>query len=115
MYTRQRKSRIVGDSACPACREKGRDKTGNHLIHFEDGSKHCNRCGYTVTNNRHLSTTDEELEPSMDYHQLSSADIPDRKIKKSVVERYGVKVGMSPENGEPMFHLYPVTKDGAVS
>lgn len=116
MYTRQKKSRVVFDEPCPQCRERGRDSKGDHLMVFSDGSKHCNRCGYHVAKDRHISTTDDEPEQStMDYHQLSSADIPDRKIKKSVVERYGVKVGMSPENGEPMFHAYPVTKDGVVT
>ena len=41
-------SRIIGDEPCPKCREKGRDKSGNHLIVFEDGGKHCNRCGFNV-------------------------------------------------------------------
>lgn len=38
--------RIVKDSPCPQCRANGGDKTGNHLIHFEDGGVYCNRCGY---------------------------------------------------------------------
>ncbi len=28
---------IVGDTACPNCVEQGGDKTGNHLMLFEDG------------------------------------------------------------------------------
>ena len=39
-------SKIVGDMPCPECRRNGRDRTGNHLILFEDGGAHCNRCGY---------------------------------------------------------------------
>ncbi len=42
-------SKIVGDTACPQCRANGGDRTGNHLILFEDGGAHCNRCDYTST------------------------------------------------------------------
>ena len=38
---------IVSDQPCPSCREMGRDSTGNHLMVFADGNKHCNRCGYS--------------------------------------------------------------------
>lgn len=34
---------IIGNSACPACRENGHDKTGDHLIQFDDGAYFCNR------------------------------------------------------------------------
>ena len=37
---------VVRDEPCPSCREQGRDKTGNHLMVFDDGNKKCNRCGY---------------------------------------------------------------------
>lgn len=34
---------IVGNKPCPACRENGHDKTGNHLIVFENGAGYCGR------------------------------------------------------------------------
>ena len=40
-------SKIIGDTACPQCRSKGRDRTGNHLMLFDDGGAYCNRCEYT--------------------------------------------------------------------
>ena len=43
-------SDIIGDEACPNCRSQGHDRTGNHLIIFSDGGKHCNKCGHTVKN-----------------------------------------------------------------
>ena len=33
-------------SACPACRQKGNDRTGDNLACYPDGSKYCFRCGY---------------------------------------------------------------------
>lgn len=40
-------SKIVGDTSCPRCRENGGDRTGNHLILYENGGAYCNRCEYT--------------------------------------------------------------------
>lgn len=34
---------IIGNSPCPACRDNGHDKTGDHLIQFEDGAFLCIR------------------------------------------------------------------------
>ena len=114
--------RVVGDTFCPECRKNGRDSSGNHLMLYADGGGYCNRCGHIVPKTRQQLTNDDETEQDimtpdlkLDYDQLSSSDIPDRKIKKSVVERYGVKVGISCENGEPLFHAYPVSKEGTIT
>ncbi len=34
---------IKGNKACPACREGGHDKTGNHLLIFKDGNGYCGK------------------------------------------------------------------------
>ena len=34
---------IIGNSACPKCRENGHDKTGDHLIQFDDGAHYCGK------------------------------------------------------------------------
>lgn len=34
---------IVRNTACPECQANGHDRTGNHLIIFDDGSQFCNR------------------------------------------------------------------------
>lgn len=38
-------------SACPACRQKGNDRTGDNLAIYPDGSKYCFRCGYYQNKN----------------------------------------------------------------
>jgi len=38
------KEAIVGNIACPDCRARGGDSSGNHLMIFESGSGFCNRC-----------------------------------------------------------------------
>lgn len=40
----RKREEIVGNTACPACREKGGDGTGNHMMIFESGKGYCNRC-----------------------------------------------------------------------
>ncbi len=40
---------IVSSEACPACQEAGHDKTGNHLLVFEDGGRYCGKKDYHKT------------------------------------------------------------------
>lgn len=44
---------------CPACRESGHDKTGDHLIVFEDGNAYCNRSRYHATGLPYFSSDGE--------------------------------------------------------
>lgn len=37
---------IVNNQPCPKCRKAGHDKTGDHLIIFENGAGYCNRAQY---------------------------------------------------------------------
>jgi hypothetical protein len=39
--------RVVSKQACPRCRENGRDRSGDNLAVYEDGSAYCFSCGYT--------------------------------------------------------------------
>ena len=111
------KGRIVGDEPCPKCRAVGRDKTGNHLLVFENGNKYCNRCGYKELVHGHPTFTQPEHETIMniDYNTLPYRDLPDRKIRKDVCERYGVRVAIDPSNGDISHHIYPVTKEGSIT
>lgn len=43
---------IIRNEPCPACQENGHDKTGNHLMVFEDGGKLCNRSHFHSSNER---------------------------------------------------------------
>lgn len=48
---------------------------------------------------------EEELRAISGYH---SHDLPDRKLKKQYLEHYGVKIGVSEQDGEtPITHYYP--------
>lgn len=39
-------ARVTKRSACPKCRERGKDRSGDNLIHYEDGGAHCFSCGF---------------------------------------------------------------------
>lgn len=99
-------STIVSDTACPSCVEKGNDKTGNHLMMFEDGGAYCNRCGYTtnwkeqeIPIRERKELTDEELrELLVEFESCPSKAFSDRGISKSSVERFGCRAGAHPSN-----------------
>lgn len=128
-------SKIIGDEPCPACRSVGNDKTGNHLIIFEDG-KFCNRCQlcigedgtiinggvhewnpYDVTNDTPEVIPFSPSIPSMIpmpkiAPNVHSGSIPDkpctfRGVREEVRGKYGV-------NGDASCQLYPVYVDGSL-
>lgn len=109
--------RIDHDEPCPKCIEGGRDKTGNHLIVFEDGNKYCNRCGYTEING---SQKKQEDEPDLDINTVEHVKalpffgIPHRKISVEACEEYGVRTEFN-DQGEPVAWYYPHTKDGRIT
>ncbi len=110
---------IVGDEPCPACRKRGRDRTGNHLINFADGNKHCPKCGYTEINTSKLlggMDIKEEMIPtklSVDdiTEILPTFGIPHKDIDCETCERYGVKTEFN-DRGEPIKTWYPHTVEG---
>lgn len=125
--------RIVGDSACPKCVEAGRDTTSNHLQHWindDTGEEwcYCNRCGHyvrvtadnkaTIENGMRIRRewTDEEVaEAIAEIQECPIRDLGSRGIAEWVAARYGVRVGLSYEDGEtPISHFYPKTKHGEI-
>ena len=105
-------STIIGDTACPQCRANGGDKTGNHLILFEDGGGYCNRCGY-----RQASTTDIETPPPapsynsrVDISEISSYPIlaiESRGITAATAEYFGVHTELSQVDRSPQAVHFP--------
>lgn len=130
------KSKIVGDAACPKCREQGRDKTGNHLILFADGGAYCNRCGYTskspVTSGD--PSCSFQLQGGLEVPSLPTESnmsniptiqdvlsypiraIPERGLSKETCEHFGIRVAVSPSDGTTITdHFYPVYKKEKLS
>lgn len=112
-------SKIIGDSACPACTEKGRDRTGNHLMLFEDGGAYCNRCGYSENKgtftqprvNFSEEKSDEQIQTEIEETREDSTIqcLQDRSIKQHIAQRYGVRVFVSEQDGTTQTaRIYPV-------
>lgn len=117
---------ILGDMPCPSCREAGGDKTGNHLILFEDGGATCNRCGYTTTNKADtdallLSKANDEDDtnvmttPVLDIQTFRAFPIlglPARGIKQETCEAYEVRSTVSPTDGHSVQNIiFPEYKE----
>lgn len=114
---------IVGNAACPSCKKIGRDKTDNHLILFEDGGAYCNRCGYYEPSNTFTKPTatitatksEQEIQEEIAWVEDNSVvqGIKDRGIKSFVCSHYGVRTGLSLEDGvTPVCTYFPIVKNG---
>lgn len=51
---------ILRNSACPACRENGHDKSGDHLIQFSDGGQLCTRSHFHKDGKRYYKKKGEK-------------------------------------------------------
>jgi len=67
-----------------------------------------------IPEKQRLGKTKEEIEEEMlVISNCEAMDLRDRKLRKDVLDYYGVKIGMSEQDGKtPMFHFYPYYKDG---
>lgn len=115
------RSIIVGDTACPECRDAGGDKTGNHLILFDDQGAYCNRCEHVATwhadSSGTITVTEGTSSESKDSYSISEESeedanfmyskmedvvalptmgIPARSINIDTSQVYGVKMSVSP-------------------
>lgn len=119
-------SEILGDSSCPACVEKGGDKTSNHLILFDDGGAFCNRCGYTepaktftkptVVFNSNLSEEEARLQVEQTEKESILSSLPDRGLSEDTCKHYGVRVTLSETDGETQTSvLFPLPKVSTVT
>lgn len=58
-------------------------------------------------------TPEEILAEIQEIGSYRTFDLPDRSLKKEYLEVYGIKIGVSEEDGvTPYFHYYPYHKDG---
>ena len=124
--------RILGDSPCPVCSAEGRDRTGNHLQHWindetQEQWVYCSRDGFYEkidegnksewegVRTEYRELTEEEREAALSQvRELPMMALDSRGIKRDVAERYGVRVGLSSTNREPISHFYPKEKDGII-
>ena len=118
-------AKIIGDTACPKCVEGGGDRTGNHLMLFDDGGAYCNRCGYgesvdtftPVGASFSPEKSDEELAAEMEeVGSYPIRSIPERNVSELVAKRYGVLSSLSTTNRDKATaHYFPnITESGTL-
>ncbi|QDH46721.1 putative primase/helicase [Aeromonas phage LAh_8] len=122
---------VIGDSACPSCTARGHDRTGNHLQHWinhdtEEQWVWCPKCNHYEKiddgNKSHYDTvkrirkewTPEELKAVLEEIQdCPIKELTSRAIKKATAERFGIRAGLSGEDGTTVIsHFYPKTRSG---
>lgn len=116
---------IVGNSECPNCKSIGRDKTGNHLILFEDGGAYCNRCGYKELSGTYTRPntsiaapkTPEEIAQEVRWVVENSVirGVKERQILQVSCNHYGVRTGLSLQDGvTPVCTYFPVESEQGI-
>lgn len=85
---------------------------------FSNGGKYCNKCGYQVKSEQqpkiHMQSATSKQIDLNEYKNLSYQELPDRKIKASVCEYFGVTVSCSETDGTITEHNYPIHQDGTL-
>lgn len=105
---------IVSDSMCPACAETGHDRTGNHLIHFEDGGRYCGKSQYHANGKPYIVPPEGEYrEDDVGIEELRSDALTARGIDKDVAEHFGIKVEYN-HNREQVKYYYPERVNGDI-
>ena len=69
-----------------------------------------------IPDNERKGKSDEEIAEDMkEISELNSVDLKVRRLRKDVLEHYGIKVGFSEKDGKtPSFVFFPYTKGGEV-
>ena len=86
------KSRKIDTEQCPACAQKGEDRSSDNLAVYDDGHKHCFKCGhYEKANllNKPTALPKSGLTVAQIQEQPIKAD-PARKLSHQTAELYGV-------------------------
>ena len=78
-------NRFIKNAACPKCREEGKDRHGDNLATYSDGSSYCWSCGFSDMGNSHivrfLARRDKSLlDESSRVKTLPSVMLPDDSV-----------------------------------
>lgn len=92
-------SKAIDKEPCPECRKQGGDNSGDNLVIYDDGHKHCFACGYHLNKNKEERF--EDLSNTFTYEYM-----PWRGITKNTFEKYGCKTKINSE-GKPVGIGFP--------
>ena len=103
-------NRVVSRVPCPSCRERGEDTKGDNKAVYADGHGYCFSCSTYFP-----SQEQDNYQPQQEINTMHTglveprgtiSEIRDRKISKSICEKYGVKLAFNQE-AEVIAHYYP--------
>lgn len=105
--------RVTGKTKpCPSCRANGRDKSGDNLKLYTDGTGYCFACGhYEHAGGGAYTKQTEEEEQIVDIEfvkQLPTRALKARGISATVATRYGVRTEANPEDNSDVAYYFPV-------
>lgn len=65
--------------------------------------------------NANVKTPEEEAAEMAEIASYGVCDLPERKLRASSLDYYGIRIGLSEQDGKtPAFHYYPYTKNGEI-
>lgn len=102
-------SNKIGTEQCPACAQRGEDRTGDNLAVYDDGHKYCYKCKHREEGSpvdRSAALPKSGLTVSQIQEQPVKAD-PARKLSPQTVELYGVRGRNSSVTGKTENVYYP--------
>ena len=105
-------NRVVSREPCPSCRERGEDTKGDNKALYADGHGYCFSCRTYFPSVDNLQQHQPIQQQPMQYTNPlieprgTVSEIRDRKISKSICEKYDVKLSFNQE-AEPIAHYYP--------
>ena len=129
-------SEVIGKERCPKCARGGRDRSGDNLVCYDDGGKHCYACSFTIPSKQWLIENGEDYEEEYEIEEMSldgytakqrknftldmwqeyseelSYDPQGyRGLNKAVCRAYRVMHEFDPESGEMLYQFYPQTSE----
>ncbi len=122
-----KQAKIIANYACPSCRDKGGDSTGNHLMVFESGKGYCNRCPKHFSEEEVKAAKEEKygnrrrfqkskFQEAYKYNKgLTLEDMPHlgflgdkhRGITAETDRHFGIRTQVDERNGKPLARFYP--------
>ena len=101
-------------SRCPACAEKGEDRSGDNLHNYPNGQAHCHKCGFHSFPDKEGTMPVAPKEDKVPRPELSTLmllpqghDVRGRKIHTDVIRKYDIRIGFNTATGDLEDIVYP--------
>lgn len=113
---------IIGREQCPQCLKNGNDNSGDNLIIYSNGGKHCFACDFTILSEDYREETDTDIIyehedrlvfSTKDWEALKNYTVTEgqgfRGIDDETYKFFGVRHEYNVGSGELLKQYYPLT------